>query len=279
MTSPAPAELGPDMGWHVDPWQRHQLRFHDGQQWTEHVADGGFPGLDTTPVADMPRSRPRPVEDAPPPGQGPRVLPDERRGATSGPGSLDDPLLLLDEQADGRRTLLDPDDRVAGRIERLRPSWPRRALGLLAAAPSEAPTRMVVTDAEGVERLRLSRPSRRIAPVVDLAGPDGLSATVRAQAVRQGLRAELHVGSEVVAHVVQAGTRRAELQVVDAEGTSLARLAAVWDIPGGRRHLPPGVLLVDRRSSGSAPDPGRGLLLLGALLAVELLVPPPPPPS
>lgn len=33
-------------GWHADPYGRHQHRFHDGVQWTDHVADHGIAGID-----------------------------------------------------------------------------------------------------------------------------------------------------------------------------------------------------------------------------------------
>ncbi|HEX7134598.1 MAG TPA: DUF2510 domain-containing protein [Iamia sp.] len=282
MTLPAPADLGlapdgGDMGWHADPWQRHQLRFHDGGHWTEHVADGGFCSLDSTPVADLPRSHPRPAQETPPDlGPGARVVPDADRR----PASLDSELLLLDGRGGSRRAVLGPDDTVAGWVDRPRPSWPRRMVGLLVPDPSEAVTRLVLTDGEGGVRLRLSRPARRVAPVVDLDGPDGLRGTVRATAVRQGLRAEVRAGDEVVGSLEQTGRGRADLHVLDAGGAPLARLSAVWDVPGRRRHVPPGVLLVDRRPPGGGPlDPRRGLLLLGALLAAELLLPPPPPSS
>lgn len=40
MAEPTPA------GWLPDPTGRHQLRYWDGAQWTEHVADQGQPGAD-----------------------------------------------------------------------------------------------------------------------------------------------------------------------------------------------------------------------------------------
>ena len=43
--------------WHPDPFRRHELRFHDGRIWTEHVSDRGVPSIDTVPVAGGPRSR------------------------------------------------------------------------------------------------------------------------------------------------------------------------------------------------------------------------------
>jgi hypothetical protein len=37
-------------GWYPDPAQRHQLRYWDGQRWTEHVSDDGRAGID--PLGD-----------------------------------------------------------------------------------------------------------------------------------------------------------------------------------------------------------------------------------
>jgi len=38
--SPAP------MGWFADPYRRHELRYWDGQRWTEHVSDRGTQTVD-----------------------------------------------------------------------------------------------------------------------------------------------------------------------------------------------------------------------------------------
>ena len=33
-------------GWFADPGRRHELRYWDGQRWTEHVSDRGTQGVD-----------------------------------------------------------------------------------------------------------------------------------------------------------------------------------------------------------------------------------------
>jgi hypothetical protein len=33
-------------GWHADPAGRYELRYWDGQRWTEHVSRGGVPATD-----------------------------------------------------------------------------------------------------------------------------------------------------------------------------------------------------------------------------------------
>ncbi len=40
-----------DAGWHPDPTTRHELRYHDGAAWTEHVATGGAQSTDVAGVA------------------------------------------------------------------------------------------------------------------------------------------------------------------------------------------------------------------------------------
>jgi hypothetical protein len=46
--SPASPTSAPS-GWHVDPTRRHELRYFDGNAWTEHVSDEGMQGVD--PIA------------------------------------------------------------------------------------------------------------------------------------------------------------------------------------------------------------------------------------
>jgi len=46
-TSPSAASsTAPKPSWHPDPAGRHQLRYWDGDTWTEHVSNAGQPGQD-----------------------------------------------------------------------------------------------------------------------------------------------------------------------------------------------------------------------------------------
>ncbi len=272
------APTGPS-GWHPDPWRRHHARFFDGRLWTEHVADGGVSSIDSAPVAEMARSRPMPPRQAPPEGEGPRVL-------GEGPGrddpGLDHALLLVDLEADddGIRHLRTPAEVTVGRVAAPPPSPLTRLGRRLVSAPGVTPSRLVVTDRLGTERLHLGRPGRRTAPVVDITGPDGPLGAITAESVRQGLRARLvdATGSDV-GRLEQVGPDTESLRIVGPDDEVCARLTPVWDIPGSRHHLPPGVVLVDRRytAEGRRVAPERGGLLLGALLAPLLVLPPAAP--
>lgn len=48
-SGPVPAPPSSPAGWHADPTGRHQQRYWDGQQWSDHVADGGQMSTDPTP--------------------------------------------------------------------------------------------------------------------------------------------------------------------------------------------------------------------------------------
>lgn len=45
-TEAATAASAAPAGWLADPVGRHQLRYWDGREWTEHVSDGGVSGVD-----------------------------------------------------------------------------------------------------------------------------------------------------------------------------------------------------------------------------------------
>jgi len=38
---PAPTPTKVERGWHTDPFDQHDLRFHDGSDWTDHVTHFG----------------------------------------------------------------------------------------------------------------------------------------------------------------------------------------------------------------------------------------------
>lgn len=278
MSPSAPATAPGRAGWHADPWRRHQVRFFDGSQWTEHVADGGLAGLDSTPVAALPRSHPRPPREAPPDDPtGPRVLDEDHPTGVPATDPLDVPLLLLDLRAgsDGGRRLALPDDTRVGSVVARPPGLVTRLGRALVSNPSGRVTEASVLDAAGGEVLRLARPTARIEPVVDVRRAGALVGTLHGEAIVQGLRARVvdAAGAQVGA-LSEAGTGSSSLVVTDGSGAVLARTTPVWDVPGTRHHLPPGVVLVDRRppdEGGRRADPA---LLLGALLAPVLLRPP-----
>ena len=56
-------------GWHPDPTGKHDHRYWDGSQWTEHIADAGVAGTDPLEAAapgEVVADEPAPVEEPTP---------------------------------------------------------------------------------------------------------------------------------------------------------------------------------------------------------------------
>ena len=54
-------------GWHRDPSGRHELRFWNGDRWTEHIVDDGIPGLDAPTRSGRAPATVAPTPPPPPP--------------------------------------------------------------------------------------------------------------------------------------------------------------------------------------------------------------------
>lgn len=46
-----------DSGWRPDPASRHELRYHDGSNWTQHVSDNGVQAEDPLPQPPLIKSK------------------------------------------------------------------------------------------------------------------------------------------------------------------------------------------------------------------------------
>ena len=49
-STPLPDGPSSNARWAADPYGRHELRYYDGQQWTEHVSNSGHTGVDPLPA-------------------------------------------------------------------------------------------------------------------------------------------------------------------------------------------------------------------------------------
>ena len=51
--------------WHPDPTGRHELRYWDGAQWTEHVSDGGVQSVSPLDGGGAPQAAAQPAQAQP----------------------------------------------------------------------------------------------------------------------------------------------------------------------------------------------------------------------
>lgn len=263
--------------WYPDPYRRHELRFHDGELWTEHVSDRGVCVIDTTPVSDGPRSRPPdhgggavspPVAAA----AAARVLP----AADPATSLLDATVLVVDELARGHAhdggldlAVADQHGRWIGTVRVAHEPLAARALRRLAADDQRQVSRVDLLDPTGQALLVLRRPARLLVPKVLVETGDGTpigSLVPRRRRVQ--IASTLEADGRVLATVV-GRPPQIDLSVVDADGADLARISRTWEVPSAQQHLAPGthVVLLDPR----LVDPLRALTV-AALLGFDTML-------
>jgi hypothetical protein len=270
--------------WHADPYRRHELRFHDGQLWTEHVADRGVPGIDTVPVAGLPRSRPPDPEtgEGRPPTWGreaARIVPDL---GTPSSGLLDSPVLLVEEPGRGTTTraglecaVFDQRGTRLGTVRTAREHLLAKLLRMLTSSDRREVTRIDVVDPHGVRLVRLDRPTWRMKPRVTVTGPTGaeIGEIVPRMAITR-LLYTLEADRQVLGVVEADRFDGSGARVNGPAGQPVARTARTWEVLAALQHPDAGTHVVEL-APGVAP-PLR-TLAVAAMLAVDTMLVPAAP--
>jgi hypothetical protein len=267
--------------WHPDPYRRHELRFHDGQLWTEHVSDRGVSGVDTVPVADAPRSRPPGPESGGPPTfrrEAARIVPD-----VGGPtrGLLDAAVLLVEGPSRGTTTRAGLDCAVfdqrgtrLGTVRTAREHLFAKLLRMLTSNDRRDVTRVDVLDPHGVRMIRLDRPAWRLKPRVTVRGPGGaeIGEIVPRMAITR-LLLTLEAGRQVLG-VIEADRRDGSgARVNSPDGQPIARTARTWEVLAALQHPDAGTHVVE--VAPGVAEPLR-TLAVAALLASDTMFAPTP---
>jgi hypothetical protein len=267
--------------WHPDPFRRHELRFHDGRIWTEHVSDRGVPGVDTVPVADGPRSRPpdAAVGGGRPPAmarEAARIVPEQVEATGH---LMQAPVLLVEEPSRGseapdglRCAVLDQRGGLLGWVRTARERLVPRALRLLTSGAHREVRRVDLLDAEGATLVRLVRPAHRMKPRVSVTSATGapIGEIVPRMAITRFLMT-LESGGQVVGVLEADGTDGAGARVSDRDGRPVARTARTWEVLAARHHPDAGTHVVE--VSPSAAEPLRTLAVAGLLAVDSMLAP------
>jgi len=266
-------------GWHPDPFRRHELRFHDGALWTEHVADRSVPGLDTVPVADGPRSRPPdrtagveapPVDDREPA----RVVPEVASQAGDLFGAR---VLLVDEAPLGvagthglECTVRNQHHQRIAIVRTRREALGRKALRLLTSDTHREVACVEVLDPEGQTLLTLRRPARLLTPRITVTHGDGnvLGKIVPRQRFSR-LCFTLEADERVLGTVDGQGPLDHDVRISDHTGVLVARVSRTWEVLSASHHPSPHTHLVEVLRGLDEPLHS---LTLAAVLGLETML-------
>lgn len=230
-------------GWYPDPTSRHELRYYDGTDWTEHVSNAGVTSTD--PVhsrMDRFESMLSVGNEGDPAKVEQMVRGTARHGAgieegiPSGGGTVfDEPILVVNQVAklielNNEYRIMDQRGTTIGSVRQHGQSTARKALRLFSSLDQYLTHRLQVLDANGQVLLQLTRPAKVFKSTIVVA--DGNGAEI-GRVVQENMIGKIAFGLE--ANGERLGAIKAEnwrawnFRIEDAAGTEIARITKTFE--------------------------------------------------
>ncbi|MEO9139748.1 MAG: phospholipid scramblase-related protein [Jatrophihabitans sp.] len=220
-------------GWYADPSGKHEKRYFDGQQWTEHVNSHGRAGIDPP---GAPGHVPT-VQRAPE-----KVQRDVQRAGAAGVaeyqggGSLfTEPVLVVNQKAklieiNNEYAIYDQHARQIGSVRQVGQSNLKKAARLLTSLDQYMTHKLQIVDMQGQPLLALTRPAKFVKSRIIVEDPAGQEI---GQIVQQNSIGKIRFGLESGGHqwgMIQGENWRAwNFGITDHTGTEIARITKTWE--------------------------------------------------
>jgi uncharacterized protein YxjI len=225
MTDASPA------AWHPDPYGRHELRYWDGERWTEHVSSHGKQSIDqptgTSHVPTVSRTTEKVARDV--------AIAGAATGLTGGGTIFDEPILVVNQKAkiieiNNEYAIYDQHGTQIAAIRQVGQSAAKKALRLMGSVDQFLTHKLQVVDMQGNVQLALTRPAKVMKSKVLLQDARGSEI---GQIVQQNMIGKIRFGLEAGGHTY--GTINAEnwrawnFSIQDHTGTEVARITKTWE--------------------------------------------------
>ncbi len=222
---------GSTAGWFPDPGGRHELRYYDGSQWTEHVSSHGRQG--TEPLRSAGRV---PTVD--------RADEKVRRDVTkagaqvssAGGGTLfTEPVLVVNQKAklielQNEYAIYDRNGRQVGGVRQVGQSTLKKAVRLVTSLDQYLTQKLQIVDMAGLPVLALTRPAKvfRSRVLVTDATGDDVGEIVQENVVGK-IHFGLHAGGVQVGSINAENWRAWNFNIQDMQGSEVARITKTWE--------------------------------------------------
>ncbi len=225
MNQPTPA------GWYADPSGKHEHRYFDGAQWTEHVSSHGRQSVDA-PGAPSPVPT---VNRAPE-----RVLRDVQRagGAHAGPGGgtvFTEPVLVVNQKAklieiNNEYAIYDQNAHQIGSVREVGQSNLKKAARFLTSLDQYMTHKLQVVDMQGTPLLALTRPAKFVKSRIIVEDPAGreIGQIVQQNAIGK-IRFGLESGGRQYGLIQGENWRAWNFAIKDHTDTEIARITKTWE--------------------------------------------------
>lgn len=217
--------------WYPDPLGRHELRYWDGSQWTEHVSSHGRQAVDPPVggghIPTTARSADKVVGDV------------QKVGAatgTQGGGSLfTEPVLVVNQKAkliemNNEYAIYDQNGVQLGAVRQVGQNMAKKAIRLLTSYDQFMTHKLQVVDIHGNVVLALTRPAKLVKSRVIIQDGHGneLGQIVQQNAIGK-IRFSLESGGHTYGSINAENWRAWNFNVRDHADNEVARITKTWE--------------------------------------------------
>jgi uncharacterized protein YxjI len=228
--------------WHPDPFARHELRWWDGQRWTEHVSTQGTARLDPpTPAPVVPSTLEGQDQGLFRKDNAERIrqqVQDKARAqaAFAGGGHVfNEPILVVNQKAklieiNNEYAVFDQHGRQLGAVREVGQSTAKKVIRALSRYDQFMTHKLQLVDTAGNVLLNLTRPAKLMKSKIQVT--DGAEREV-GWIVQQNAIGKIRFGLE--SGGTQWGTIKAEnwrqwnFRIEDHTGAEIARITKTWE--------------------------------------------------
>jgi len=230
--------------WYPDPTQRHQLRYWDGNAWTDHVSTNGATGTD--PIQPSRMDRLDSVMTVGNEGQPEKIQEQLHRSGARGAGIqgpvgggggtlFDEPILIVNQKAKvielrNQYQVFDQQGNVVGRVEQVGQSAAKKVLRLVSSLDQFFTHKLQIEDPNGTVLMQLTRPAKvfKSTIVVSDAHDREIGRIVQENMVGK-IRFGLEANGQRLGGIFGENWRAWNFRIEDAAGTEVARITKTFE--------------------------------------------------
>ncbi len=217
--------------WYPDPLGRHELRYWDGAQWTEHVSSHGRQSVDPptqgTHIPTTARASEKIVGD---------VAKTGAATGTQGGGTIfTEPVLVVNQKAklievNNEYAIYDQNGVQIGAVRQVGQSAAKKVIRVLTSYDQFMTHKLQVVDMQGNVLLALTRPAKVLKSRVIVQDGHGrdVGEIVQQNAIGK-IRFNLEAGGHTYGSINAENWRAWNFSVQDPGGTELARITKTWE--------------------------------------------------
>jgi uncharacterized protein YxjI len=230
--APVPQPSTTPPGWYPDPYGRHESRFFDGAQWTEHVSNYGRTSIDAPAGQSVvPTTNRDPA----------KVANDLARAGVApvqggGTGSiLTEPILIVNQKAklieiNNEYAIFNQHAQQIGAIREVGQSAAKKAVRLLTKYDQFLTHKLQIVDGYGNVLLQVTRPAKVMkSRVIIMNGQGQEIGQIVQQNVFGKIRFAIEAGGQTIGSINAENWRAWNFAIRDAREYEVGRITKTWE--------------------------------------------------